>query len=283
MKAINYEIDYSPLYTESSEDRSAHLTAGISGYRTKTIRSGDIVECEIYPIWKRSYARSAKKHITRAAQQRQNEKNSLKNLVRLINTNFTAQDIWITLTYSDDNLPKDDEQAYRDTVNYIRRLRRSAARANAPPLKYIIVTEVHDESGEVVRVHHHMVTNFSDRDEAERLWHGGGRTQSRRLQPDENGLTGLALYIGKQKAPPGRNRRVRRRWRGSKNLTKPKVTVSDTKISRRAVRRLAKMSDAERREYFERLYKNNGCRCIETTISYSPVVSGAYIRVRMRR
>ncbi len=283
MKKTEHEIDYSTLYTESGQERSVSLTEGVCGYRTKTIYSGGIIECEVYPIWRRSYARSAKQHVSRAAQRKQNDKNSLKQLVRLLNTNFTDADIWLTVTYPDDSLPQDDEQAYRDTVNYVRRLRRAAAKANAPPLKYIIVTETHDEDGEITRVHHHLVTNFPDRDAAEQLWHGGGRTQSRRLQPDENGLTGLAVYIGKQKAPPGKGRSIRKRWRASKNLAKPKVTVSDTKISRRAAKNLARMSDGERREYFERLYKKSCRQCTEVTVTYSPVVSGAYIHVRMRR
>lgn len=281
--SVDVVTDFSSLYVEVEQEHSAGLVEGICGYRTKTIRSGSIIECEVYPIWKRSYARGIRQRRTRAAQQKQNHKNSIKHLAWLLNTNFTENDIWLTVTYSDDRLPKNDEQAYRDTVNYIRRLRRAAAKAKVTPLKYIIVTETHDEDGKPVRVHHHLVINFPDRDIAERLWQGGGRTQSRRLQPDENGLTGLAVYISKQKTPPRKGRSVNRRWRGSKNLKKPDVTVSDTQISRRAVKKILRMTDDERCTYFERLYRKNCYKCTEVRITYSTVVTGAYIHIKMRR
>lgn len=283
---IGQEYDYESLFS-SAEQSCIDLSLGLSGYRTKTIRSGNIVECEIYPMWRRGYARAARKRASRAAQRRLNDSNSTKHLIRLINTNFGEGDIMLTVTYSDDKLPPDDEHAYRDTVNYIRRLKRVAAKSGYPPLKYIIVTETHDADGLPVRVHHHIIINFPDRDAAERMWKGGNRTQSRRLQPDENGLTGLAVYIAKAKPPPkvpkngDDKKRIRRKWRASKNLKKPIVSVSDKKVSRRAARKITKYTEDEKRQYFEKLYP--GCTYIECTVTYSSVVSGAYIRVRMRR
>ncbi|MDQ9868898.1 hypothetical protein RFX30_05755, partial [Acinetobacter baumannii] len=60
--------------------------ADVMKYRAKTIKSGNIVECEIYPIWNtRGQAAKAKKATTRQAQKNLNEKNAKKNLIRKIN------------------------------------------------------------------------------------------------------------------------------------------------------------------------------------------------------
>lgn len=256
---------------------------GAGGYRVKTIRSGALTECEIYPIW---YTAADRKRIrkntgTREAQQKLNELNSIKQLSRLINANFTEQDIWLTLTYDRQHLPADYTAATRDSSNYIRRLRRAhAASCSTEPLRYIIVTETRDVDGEPVRAHHHIVVNFRDRDAAEKLWTKGGRTQSRRLQPDNFEYTGLANYLGKQSTAKD-GTKVTRRWRGSRSLRRPKVTTADKKITRRRAEKIAAMSEQERAQFFQRLYP--GCKYLDCKIRYSDYVPGAYISVRLRR
>ena len=115
--------------------------------------------------------------------------------------NFTDNDIWGTVTYSPEKLPPSVESAQKEMAKYFRRLKYYAERHNFPPLKYVYVTEFDDdeEKGKK-RVHHHFVTNFPDRDVAERLWRNGARTQTRRLQADENGYEGMARYISKDRA-----------------------------------------------------------------------------------
>lgn len=46
-----------------------------------------------------------------------------KFFVRLVNTNFTQDDMHTTLTYSDETLPENDQQAERDVSNFLRHLR----------------------------------------------------------------------------------------------------------------------------------------------------------------
>lgn len=257
--------------------------SGVGGYRVKTIRSGAITECEIYPIWytRADRSRIREKTSTREVQQRLNEKNSLKELTRLVNCNFCSRDIWLTLTYDDAHLPADYAAAVKDSGNYIRRLRRAhSAGSTEDPLRYIVVTELRDVDGEPVRAHHHIITNFRDRDAAERLWTKGGRKQSRRLQPDTFEYEGLARYLGKQ-ARLQKGVTVTRRWRASRNLKRPKVTTADHKITRRRVRKLASASEQERSDLFERLYP--GFRYLDCSVRYSDYVAGAYIYVRLRK
>ena len=275
-----YEIIYQ---SETQHLPPRGIYPGIGGYRVKTIRSGNLTECEIYPIWYTSAdkQRIRKKAGTRPEQQKLNETNSVKMLTRLINTNFTKRDVLVTLTYDDEHLPADYATAVKDSKNYIRRLRRLHEMSFPDePLKYIVVTETRDEDGNPIRAHHHIVMNFRDRDAAENLWRMGGRTQSRRLQPDLFEFTGLSKYLGKPGKPPA-GVTVTRKWRGSRNLERPKITTADKKITRRRVNKIVKMSEQERAQLFERLYP--GYRYLDCKVRYSDYVPGAYISVRLRR
>lgn len=272
-----YEID-SSTYEDSVEERIERLRdKQIIKYRTKTIKSGDMLECEIYPIWRVGGGgkREKKAKDTRAAQNNLNNKNAVKHLIRIVNTNFTKKDIWLTLTYSDGRLPTDVEQAKKDMQNYIRRVKRHMKKLELGELKYVYVTEFDDTTKGKVRIHHHIIMNFNDRDMAEQLWSGGGRTQARRLQPNDFGLEGLARYITKQRK--GANTK---RYTISRNMKQPKVTIADSKITRRKAEKIATEENIAH-EIFQKMYK--GYKFNDLTVKYSQFVSGAYLYVRMKR
>ena len=94
-------------------------------YREKKIYSGNMLEVEIYPvdISRRKENRSKKEKVTIPKQKNLNDKNAKKHLVRLINNNFTDDDLAVHLTYTDDTLPKSEEQARKDVNNFIRRVK----------------------------------------------------------------------------------------------------------------------------------------------------------------
>ena len=279
----NYE-DYFVLdesnFTDTLEERIERLRdKQVSKYRVKTIRSGDMLECEIYPINAAPInggKRAKKEKDIRTAQSNLNDKNAKKHLIRLVNTNFTKKDIWITLTYENSRLPEDVEQAKKDMMNYIRRLKRHCKKHHFPDFKYVYVTEYQDaDKKRNKRVHHHMICNFPDRDIAEELWNGGGRTQSRRLQPDDFGLEGLTRYITKEKH--GNNQK---RYTVSRNLKQPKITIADSKVTRRRAEKIATEENMAQ-ELFEKLYA--GYKFNDMEVKYSPYVAGAYIYVRMKQ
>lgn len=265
-------------FTDSIEERIEKLRdKQVSKYRVKTIKSGEMLECEIYPIWNAPAGKRAKKEKDiRQSQTNLNDKNTKKHLIRLVNTNFTKQDIWITLTYQNGHLPADIEQAKKDMQNYIRRLKRYIKKNELPELKYVYVTEYQDaDNKKKKRVHHHMICNFADRDVAEELWNGGGRTQTRRLQPDDFGFEGLARYIAKDKSET-----TIKRYTPSRNLKQPKITVADSKVTRRRAEKIANEENMAH-EVFEKLYA--GYKFNDMEVKYSPYVSGAYIYVRMKQ
>jgi hypothetical protein len=274
---MDYTVDnYQDLFLERALDTreqqaDALKCKDIIKYKTKTIISGPMLECEIYPIWKTSKKsiRDKTRKESRKAQRNLNNKNAVKRVIRLINTNFNNNGIWGTFTYSDDKLPNDENQAKKDMQNYIRRLKRYIEKENLEPLKYIYVTEYSERK----RVHHHIVMNFNNRDIAEKLWKNGGRTQTRRLQPDDYGLEGMARYITKQK-------RDSKRYACSRNLEKPKVYEAYSKFTKRRAERIAHDENGAK-EIFEKMYPKYIFKDID--IKYSEFVSGCYIYARLRK
>jgi len=248
-----------------------------------------MLECDIYPVYitGKGNVRAAKEKVSREAQHNLNHRNAQKKVTRLIHANFNRRDVWADFTYEDDSLPTNENEAKKDMQNYIRRLKGYVKRncPTSPPFKYIYVTEYTDIDGETVRTHHHLIINFHDRDVLEELWLKGGRMRTRRLQPDDYGFEGLARYITKaprENSETGKLgiKKYSKRYTASTNLTKPKITTADTKISKSRAAGLAK-NPGMANELFQRLYKGYVFNDMET--KYSQYVSGVYLYVRMRR
>lgn len=276
------KYDFDEIYNEEARDaeNDALLQSlndpNIVHYRTKTIKSGNVLEVEVYPIWKThtSTSRARKTKESREAQKRLNYKNAVKTVVRLINANFTDSDFWATFTYDNAHLPKTYAEAKHEVVKFLRRLKHYGEQHHFAPLKYVYWTEYeNDEKKGKKRIHHHIVTNFADRDVMEDLWGNGGRNNVRRLVADESGYEGMARYC--MKDPKGLKRYV-----ASKNLKKPQITVSDTKFTRRKVNRVF-YEKVDPTAVFEGLYK--GYRMTGITKKTSEYTTGAYLYVKMRR
>lgn len=264
---------YEPLFDKSPAEASAGggRRKCIKKYRTKRVQAGPVMDIMIYPVWIRQEeaARAKKAMATRAAQAAQNEKDARRKLRWLINANFGERDLALTLTYKGDD-PASIEDARKDVGNYIRRVQHWRKKQGMDPARYIYVIECGE--GKRARVHHHILMTGMDRDVAERLW-SRGRANSSRLQPDERGLEGLARYISKD--PKGK-----KRWGYSKGLKRPTVTVSDSRVSRRQVDRMA-FDEQEARRCMERLAP--GYVVNEVEVRISPVVSGLYITASLHK
>lgn len=257
---------------ENTPEERLELRRGkVRGYRVKTIRSGSMLECEIYPIWcaRPTRVRGEQSRESSQAQKNLNHRNLRKHVARLANVNFTAADLWGTFGYDDENVPQAPEEARRDVRNFLRRLRRRYQRAGLPELRYLYVTEWYGADGKRVRCHHHILLSGGlSRDEIESCWHGGAYPQTRRLRVKRDcGLSGLAQYI--TKSPD-----VASRWGRSQNLRPPTVTVADRKISRAQVERIAG-NEPETRLLLERKY--TGYRFHAADVRRSSLAAGVYI------
>lgn len=240
------------------------------------IVSGDFVEINLYPVWenRKDTPRSGERNESRKAQKNLNEKNSRKHLTRLIHANFHKGDLILTPTYAEGCLP-DLEQARRDMRNYISRLKRHRKKKGLPPLKYIYVIEYAEEGSKKVRIHHHMIINSMDRDEAESLWKMG-RVESKYAQPDDFGLEGFAAYISKLSGRKGCHK-----YAASKNLDKPKEYKSVTKLSRRKFAEIIKSGD-EKAGLLEAVYKGQ-LKYLDSETYINEMHGGFYLYSRLRR
>lgn len=172
-----------------------------------------------------------------------NAKRARKWFIRLLNTNFTEADTHTSLTYSDEFLPKTEEEADRDISNFLRRLRTKCKARGLPAPEAITVTEHQDadpDTGQkTVRFHHHVILKCQlTRDEIEGCWvrkkKRMGTTNADRLQMDKSSLEALANYLMKY---PKR----KHRWRRTRGIRDPILpTPNDSKYTRRGIERIAK-------------------------------------------
>lgn len=291
--------DYELLYTrETAPERTPGTQPG--SYRTKTIRYGEMIDLEVYPLWDtqrdiRAARDAARK--SREVQVKLNIANRRKWLRWLVGANFVRGDIFVTLTYDYDSeaayvlgegplvdperrIPMEDCEAARDLTNYIKRCKRWCKRHGVEDFRWLSVTEIgkekHPEEPNRLppRYHHHILMHGIDRDTAERLW-AHGRANSRTLKPDRKGLNEIAGYISK-------SRLFYRQFRHSRGMIQPRITVSDRKITPRRANKIAEDVQRDGRQILEKLYPDYEI-ADKIEVRYSDYVAGAYIYATLHR
>ena len=162
---------------------------------------------------------------TMPARRNLNNRNARRYLEALVETNFRKDDLLVSLSYSEENMPDGIGEAKRKFHNFIRRLNRKRKAMGMPNAKYIVVTEINAKG----KAHHHVIMDaMVDRDTVEKIW-GQGRANTKRIQPDtKRHLLPVINYIAKAfKETKGKPERMRR-WDSSKdNLKKPWVSIND--------------------------------------------------------
>ena len=219
--------DYEAAFNKSLEDLHEYFVEQMLKnrykcvYALKEVTAGEQFEVEIYPEFQKldDVPQEGKvKRDNAAAQKNLNDRNARKYVERLLNHNFGDSDIWITLTYSGGNEPEDMAEAVKNMQNYIRRIAYQRKKRGLPLVKYIYITEHSPE--EDIRWHHHLVMDgLLDMDTVEATWKKGRRNETRRLEKDENGLTGMSHYITKEKD----RKKGEKRWNSSTNLVQFRV------------------------------------------------------------
>lgn len=279
----------------------ARLDSGVLLYRTKTIKSGRMLECICYPmvtVGCRLRAKRAK--ISSERQKRVNWEACRMRLVRKAQCNFGTDAIFVTLTY--ERQPQEDE-ACRNLDRYLARMR-YRARKNGTQLKYIAVTEI-SESG---RAHHHLLMEGLDRAAAEAGWRNG-YANARQYQERGEGFTGLIRYMTKKMSTVerGTTSSVRlaaatfptgegsgetgeseseaeavfhKRVRCSKGLIEPRESVADHKISKAKMERIALEAEEDAIRILQKIYP--GYECHERPrVRRSEWLPGAFLRAVM--
>ena len=260
------------------------IAVGKMGYRRRTTVSGQRIDAEVFPVFgrhQRGELRRAKSQVTREAQRRANDERSRLHLIQLVEANFGAEDVAITLSYAGE--APDPQRVDKDVRNFIARVRRKREREGLGEMKYIYAIggdEMPAAGYSGKRPHIHMIMNGGiDRDELEKIW-GKGRANADRLQPRGDGLGGIAVYLTKQKQDRPEKAGVRK-WRGSRNLKQPVPRSRDARMPNARVKRIAYDFRNEARAVMEKLYP--GYALQDCQVRYSDIVDGGYIRCGLRR
>lgn len=243
-------------------------------YRTRTIRSGTLLEVEAYPLLPKGVGKAIRKmEVSQEAIKAHNQRAAEKRLIRLVEANFTEADYYFTGTFDSPKLPTIDE-VRKAVKRFIERINYERKKRGMDKAKYIYVIEGYEEGSRQKRIHFHMIIDGGlDRAALKAIW-GNGRTKCDELDPKAyNGLIGLAKYIVKD--PKGR-----KRWSSSKGLKQPVITTADRKIRSSAAKRIAQ-NTSEAALALEKIYP--GYEHVETEVRTNPYIPGCYIYAVMRK
>lgn len=266
--------------------------------REKKIYCGDFLEVDLIPYTEtpgkrnKKRKRAKKKKLSPPKQRNLNDKNSKRYYTQLVNTNFGPNDFKGESTYKVGEHPETIEDGEREISNFFKRVDYKRKKKGLKPGKRVVVTQnsTDKETGDIKHIHHHFfIEGGLTRDEIEDCWRRPkkkgqakgdliGRINVNRLQPDENGVIGIALYTGQD------TKAGKKRWSSSHNLIKPvQVEPVDGRYSKRQVEKIARGEvDID---YINKKYPgwkitdmNYGIR-----IEYNEHTNHYYIYLRLRR
>ena len=170
----------------------------------------------------------------------QNEFSAVKRLARILNAYFVSGDLLLGIDYSDKGLKKLEkwiegqgtnlslldeaermeviyDAADHELVNCLRRAKRRA-KADSVEVKAAFVTSDMDgETGETVRIHHHLVINREARDYFVDAWGELGGVSWSALWDYQEDRTDVAAYMLRQV----RHRPDAKKFRTTRNLVPP--------------------------------------------------------------
>ena len=268
-------------------------------YREKIYKCGDYFEADIFPVFaKANKRRKAKYKPTSDMQTRLNQRNAERYLTRLLNLNFTEEDISVTLTYEDKYLPNTFEEAEADVYNFFRRLKRLRKKLGLSEIVYVKIAGPG-------RFHFHIpMTGGIDDKAIQKLW-PYGYANIIHFEFNENGIEGHARYIASQfedldeidifsvfdineetgevTEKDGRisaRAKGKRRYSCSRNIKRPVAEEYDGRISASRVEELATV-DSGSRTAFEKMYP--GYCLADCKPYYNAENGGYYLHVRMYR
>lgn len=293
--------------------------ADVGGYRTKTVRAGDFLYISCYPLiscnascqqrrkLEDMHADSIKDVKLRAKYTRYNNHRRCTEFEQMVHANMVEGDLHICCTYGDydkNHLTADDfitrEQAKKDIRNYLRRLRYLLKRhgCSLKDFRWICVTVTKSSKYDTINPlpdshHHHLLVHGVPdylRKDAEELWQKGqwnaGTCNADRLQESyvtkHKGFSAMANYVARQESSFNGENAGERSYTTSRNIIRPTVTTSDSRLSRRRAAMIAADVRINGHEIFEKLF--DGYRLTEDAkVIVSDFTAGAYIYARLRR
>lgn len=198
----------------------------------RTYQAGRIGEKIKYWVPGKKPSRSQRRIKSDIRKQQQNENDATKRVARIINENFCGGDVFDALTYSDDSyicmldgMPDGlDEDTRRDFVYkqaeheldlFLRRGRYACKKAGVEFKYFAITSDMDGETGETVRIHHHIIVSKEVKAIIRPLWNNGTIVKNAVWHEDDH--FGLAKYLMDQV------RRIpdAKKYKRSRNLVVP--------------------------------------------------------------
>ena len=267
-------------------------------YREKIYTCGDYKDIQLFPVFEKAKGRRKKRYKpTSEMQAKLNQRNAERSLTRLLNANFTENDISATLTYMNQYLPKTFEEAERDVKNFLRRVKRLRSKLGLPEIKYILIPGAG-------RFHFHIPMSGGIDDKAiQNLW-PYGYCNIIHFVFDENGIEGHARYVAKQfeldevdifsmfdineetgevtekEGKAATRAKGKRRYTCSRNIIRPETEEKDGRITAARVEEMATVDSASR-AVFEKLYP--GYCLADCKPYYNEENGGYYLEIKMYR
>ena len=169
----------------------------------RTYTAGAVGEKIKYWVPGEKPTKSERKIKSDIKQVQRNEANAEKALARLIHANFTPRDYLLQFSYTEEALEKlragerTEEELFEAADHQLKlwaKRTRRACKALGIPFRYIPFTsDLDGKTGEVVRVHHHIIVNAEAAEIALEKW-SAGSTHREHLY-DQVDQTPLAHYL----------------------------------------------------------------------------------------
>lgn len=220
-------------------------------YVVRTVEAGDIGEkTKFFVPGKKPDGKLSRRQKNALRKQEQNEYSSLKTFRRLVHANFGKGDLLMGLDYSDAGMERIlrwgrehglavDSREMEERQNAIwesatheleialRRVKRRLGKLGMELKALYITSDMDGDTGEIVRVHHHIIVNAAAREAFLDAWekYGLGGVAWSPLWENQIDRTALAEYLMKQV------RRIpdAKKFRATRNLKQP--TVKDRIVS----------------------------------------------------
>lgn len=223
----------------------------------RTYISGSVGEKIKFWVPGEKPTKSKKKIAADIRKQEQNEKQSERNLARILNANFSAGDVLLGLDYDEKSFEslciragvkpyaKRISEARRDNLILaaeeefslcLRRVQRLAKKKGIEVKVVCVTSDMDGETGELKRVHHHVVVNREAAKLFQEKWGKCKHVDFERLK-NEPDRTGLAHYLMAQR----KHIADAKAYQTTRNLIRPKgkdrvaINSSELKVPHGAV------------------------------------------------
>ena len=212
--------------------------------RRKYICTNGVVEVTQYTVGDKTQTTGKRWRKAKSQEDKRDEnaRQAVRVAARILNCNYTHESCLVTLTYSDEQwkkmtdgeiatspaAPRNDnewnadvdqiwEKAREILAKKLEQIRRAAKKAGVEMKTFAVTSDLDQETGELVRVHHHVVVNADAARLLQEKWqYGLVHTENLYRQDD---YTPLAAYLLGQV----RHKENRKKYSCSRNMTQPTV------------------------------------------------------------